>query len=215
MFTHEDYIHGVYEAAKVMVAGYPEKLAAIENIKLVYGLGSHAGARGVTWYGRWNKGKESCPAVEICAFGQENWTQVAGTTIHELGHVIAGYGEGHGKAWKEACELLGLRNPKAAGMRYLVSAFEPKLRALVTSLPKPEDGSPLAVANALGVVPRQKPCGAAIGVRGGKSRGVGSGSRYIKCTCPDCGYSVRVTGMWLAKGNPICPLDMKGMEPNA
>lgn len=223
MFTHEDYIHGVYEAARKMVSGYPDKLAAIDNIKLVYGLGSMKGARGVTYYQGWkggpastSKGKagnpstipyDSCPAVEICAFGQSDWTQVAGTTIHELGHVIAGYTAGHGHEWKEACELLGLRKPKAAGMKYHVASFDPKLRALITALPKPQDGSPIGVMSALGIPMPIKPkaCGAAIGVKGGKSRGVGSGSRLVKCSCGTCGYTVRTTGKWLAIAKPTCP----------
>ena len=51
-------------------------------------------------------------------------------------------------------------------------------------------------------------------MRGGKSRGTGSGSRMIKCTCTTCGYAVRTTGKWLLICAPICPMDGHGpMEP--
>lgn len=33
------------------------------------------------------------------------------------------------------------------------------------------------------------------------------GTRMIKAYCPVCGYTVRLTGKWLAQGLPICPTD--------
>jgi len=33
------------------------------------------------------------------------------------------------------------------------------------------------------------------------------GTRMIKASCPACGYTVRLTGKWLAQGLPICPTD--------
>ena len=41
-------------------------------------------------------------------------------------------------------------------------------------------------------------------------------SRYLKCTCAECGYTVRVTRKWLEVGAPQCPehgdLIPEGME---
>lgn len=205
MYTHETYINDIVKAAKTMVANDPAKLKAIEQIKVVYGLGSK-GLRGVTYYEGWQgKDKSPMPVIEVCAFGQENWTQVAGTTIHELGHVIAGYGSGHGPEWKKACEGLGLRNPMAAGHKYLMSGFDPKLRSLIIALPTPQDGSPKSVAGMLGIPIKPKACTMGVGTKGGKSRGTGSGSRLVKCQCDKCGYNVRTTGKWLAIAIPSCP----------
>src|SRR5205823_1690690 len=64
--------------------------------KLVYGAGDGR-YRGVCHYRAWaNRG---CPAevVEIAAAGEESLVQVAGTTLHELGHGVAA-GE-RGTAW--------------------------------------------------------------------------------------------------------------------
>jgi hypothetical protein len=33
------------------------------------------------------------------------------------------------------------------------------------------------------------------------------GTRMIKASCPVCGYTVRLTGKWLAQGLPSCPTD--------
>jgi hypothetical protein len=228
--SHESYINAVVEAAKAMVTIRNEdgsltddsaaKLAKINATKVVYGQGM-PGALGVTYYNKWNPTRKDfigpvmpAPVVEVCAQHQSNWTQVAHTVIHELGHVLAGYGHGHDKVFKEACEELGLRAAKAVANRDTsnLSGFHPKLRAAITSLPLPTDGTPIQVANRLGVIPSPKPCGAGIGTKGGKSRGVGSGSRLVKCQCPTCGYTVRTTAKWIAAGYPICPTDNISME---
>ena len=208
-WSHEDYINAVYEAAKAMVKDDAEKLAALSKIKLVYGVGN-GGTRGVTYYALWSDPKanngDTIPLVEICATGQSNWTQVAGTVIHELAHVLVGYGHGHDKEWKQACDTLGLINAKAAGHNYKLAGFKPVIRNKIASLPLPQDGNPATVMNNLGISPAKlKPCAMGIGTRGGKSRGIGSGSRLVKCTCGKCGYTVRTTGKWLAIGNPKCP----------
>lgn len=209
--THETYIQAVVEAAKTMVANDPASLKKLANVKICYGLGQ-PGLRGVTYYNKWTKDNAPADLIEVCAFGQSSWIQVAGTTIHELAHVLAGYGAGHDKEWKAACEQLGLRTAKAAGTNYVNAMFESRLRALLIAIPLPTDGSPQSVANALGIVPRAKPCSAGVGTRGGTSRGVGSGSRLIKCQCEKCGYTVRTTQKWIGIGLPICPTDNQPMK---
>ena len=52
------------------------------------------GLRGVTIYSRWANGHgphDPDPFVEICAAGEESIVQLAGTTIHELAHVVLGH----------------------------------------------------------------------------------------------------------------------------
>ena len=168
MVTHEQFIQSV--ACIVAARLGPTERAKVETIKLVYGAG-HGGIRGVTYYSRWKAGAETVPFVEVSAFGQEHWVQVAGTTIHELAHVLAGWNAGHGPIWKEACERLGLRKAKAAGHSYRLSSFAPDIREAIAALPRPSEGEPVAALSfGLGLVP-MKECPAGIGTRGGKSRG--------------------------------------------
>lgn len=188
--THESYVNAI---AGLAIARLPEgdSRNALTAIKLVYGAGEK-GVRGITYYNRWNKGTEVVPFVEICAFGQESWVQVAGTTVHELGHVLAGFGAGHGKQWKDACDVLGLRRVKAAGTAYRLAMFAPDLREAIVRLPRPTEGQPVAaITGANGVPISFRPCPAGIGTRGGVSRGTGSGSRLRLWQC-DCGCKARV-----------------------
>jgi hypothetical protein len=188
--------------------------ALIENIKLAYGTGP-SGARGVTYYRAWQNGQEEpAPFVELCAFGEQDWVQLAGTTVHELGHVLAGFGAGHGKGWKDAAGRCGLRRALAAGQSYSLAAFAPDLRFAICELEKPADGEPNRKAPSLiGLGLKPRPCGAGIGTRGGKSKGPGSGSRLNKVCCETCGYTARVSRKWLEVGAPHCPDHGAMVEP--
>lgn len=189
--SHESYIHRVRDIVSTRVSG--DVRDKILNAKLVYGCGSVPGARGVTYFGRWKNGhEEPIDIAEVCAFGEENPVQIAGTTIHELAHIVAGLKAGHGKEWKDACKVLGLRRAHAAGQYYLPAAFDHDFRMQWAIMPHPEDGKPHGSHVGPGIAIRPRPCSAGIGTRGGKSRGVGSGSRLRKWNCP-CGIIVRVS----------------------
>lgn len=190
--THESFVNAI---AALAISRLPEGDGrnSLAQIKLVYGAGE-SGVRGITYYNRWNRSgsNEAVPFVEICAFGQESWVQVAGTTLHELGHVLAGFGAGHGNGWKAACETLGLRRCKAAGTAYRLAMFAPDLREAIVALPRPTEGQPVArLTGPNGTPIALRPCPAGIGTRGGKSRGTGSGSRLRLWQC-DCGCKARV-----------------------
>lgn len=198
MFTHEQFVQRVADIACSKLSS--TDAATCKNIKLAYGAGPD-GVRGVTYYNRWGKADAKAPFVAINALHQISLVQLAGTTIHELGHVLAGWEAGHGPDWKAACEKLGLRKIKAAGTNYMWSMFDKDIRAAIATMPKPDDGEPVDLY-AIGL-PNQKtgtrmaapkPCTAAIGVRGGKSRGVGSGSRLrlFVCECVPSPIKVRV-----------------------
>lgn len=197
MFTHEQYIQRVARIAGGRKALTEAQRATVQNIKLAYGAGQ-AGLRGVTYYDQWGKPDGKAPFVEVCAFGQESIVQLAGTTIHELGHVLAGWGAGHGPLWLEACACLGLTGIKAAGTAYAWECFANDIRARIQRIPTPDDGAPVlqslgpqgGMAGLLGGH-GPKPCGAGIGTRGGKSRGVGSGSRLRLWEC-ECEPPVKV-----------------------
>jgi hypothetical protein len=190
-FTHEQFIHAVREIAVQRLTA--QEREAVLDAKLVYGAGSQH-TRGVTYYGCWKNGHDHSFA-EICAFGEDSTIQVAGTTLHELGHVLAGPGHGHGEGWKDACRKLGLLFVRAGGTRYSLACFAPEIRRAIAALPKPTDGRPQPfgglLPNGAPLQIKLRPCGAGVGVKGGKSRGAGSGSRLRKFTC-DCGVIARV-----------------------
>lgn len=200
MRTHEDYIRDVAAFVVMHADLNPTEQDTLAGIKLVYGSGP-SGTRGITFFGRWKAGETERPFVEISAFGQSSIVQLTGTTIHELGHVLAGWGAGHGKEWHGACERLGLIGVKAAGTDYTWANFSPWVATYAMAIEPPDDGEPVkAIIGQLpfGLRPggsmaglfKLKGCSAGIGTRGGKSRGVGSGSRLRLWQC-SCGCKVR------------------------
>lgn len=195
--THEQYVADVRTAAVAWATARGTidgaEAQRLMAAKLVYGIGDGR-YRGVCHFQAWANGIGPVEVVEIAATGEESLVQVAGTTIHELAHVLAGPGAGHGAEWKRACERLGLRRAMAAGQRYLLASIAPEIRAEVARLVEGlVDGHPafLAALSPVRVAPAPKPCPAGVGARGGKSRGKGSGSRLRLWIC-ECDKPVRV-----------------------
>lgn len=214
--THESYIAAIAAIVRARLDS-DEDRAKLDAIKLAYGQGP-LGVRGVTYYRRWKAGAGDCddcethPFVEICAGAESSPLQVACTTIHEIGHVLAGYEAAHGPEWKAACARAGLRRALAAGQSYCPAALAPDVRMALFdgTIPFPTDGAPVDLLSGMlgrgGRPVKVKPCGFGVGARGGKSRGAGSGSRLIKVSCVDCGYVARVSAKWLdSVGEPLCP----------
>lgn len=194
--THEQFVHAVRAAAVALASGRGDidaaEAARLLACKLVYGIGTGT-YRGVCHYGAWQNGAGAVEVVEVAATGEESLVQVAGTTVHELGHVLAGWQAGHGPAWKRACERLGLRRA-TVGQAYCLAALAAPLRGEIARLIAGlVDGRPafLAAISPVRVSPTAKPCPAGIGVRGGTSRGAGSGSRLRLWVC-GCAKPVKV-----------------------
>ena len=163
-----------------------EQCAKLRAAKLLYGLGDGS-YRGVCVYEAWENGAKH-DVIEIAARAQESYVQLVGTLVHELGHVLAGHGAGHGAEWKIAARGLGfVKRPAAAGQHYSLSLFPQDFRFAVHELARTiGDGHPTFGRAAAGFVVRMpRPCSAGIGTRGGKSRGKGSGSRLrlYECEC--------------------------------
>lgn len=201
--THESFVHAVRALALEFAAHAsdhgvePLTQAGFERAagaKLVYGRGM-TGLRGITQFQAWkHEHPDHHELIEICALGEESWVQLAGSTIHELAHAAAGPGAGHGKLWRQACASLGLRRIKAAGTVYNLANFAPWVRERLWLLPKPADGNPnntLQFGTQL-LTFKQRPCSHGVGSRGGKSRGIGSGSRLRKYIC-DHGQIIRAS----------------------
>lgn len=198
---HERFLHAITTiVAERLTEEEREKLS---HTKLLYGVGTGT-AYGVTYFNRWENGRRG-ELIEICASAETGPIQLAETLVHELGHVVAGYEAAHGREWKLACERLGLRLAKAVGATATLAIFTPDVREKLAAIPTPGDGTPLGRVN-VEIRPR-KPgrCTTTIGVKGGTSRGKGSGSRLLKVECNSCGCNVRMTRKWIdSSGLPTC-----------
>jgi hypothetical protein len=207
---HEEFIQGVRQLVCQARHLDTEVSSKVLNSKLTYGLGD-PGTRGVTYFSAWQCGEKHVDFIGINATSEESVVQLAGTTIHELAHVVAGPSAGHGIAWKESCKLLGLMQAEAAGQAYIPEHFDMDLWERIKAFGQPQDGNP--AFSKVGGLPfvglptaKPKPCPLGIGTRGGQSRGVGSGSRMrlyhcqceppvkvrhagddLACTCKHCG----------------------------
>ena len=193
--THEAFVQAVRSVVVDRISD-AEARERLLGVKLVYG-GGRGDVRGICYYSAWENGSRH-DFVEIAATGEESHVQLAGTTIHELAHTLAGPGSGHGPQWKAACAELGLRVAQAAGQGYAPAHFDASIWTRIEALPHPSDGRPTFAGAAAGpaIARRPKPCPLGIGTRGGRSRGVGSGSRLRLwvCGCADGtpGRKVRV-----------------------
>jgi len=192
--THEAFVHAVRAIAVDRIAEHEtrERLLAA---KLAYGTGDGR-YRGICYYRSWRNGTEH-DLIEVAATGEESPVQLAGTTIHETAHVLAGPGAGHGAAWRTACRALGLSHAEAAGQAYAPEHFAPEIWPAIAAVPVPTDGVPAFPSRrgrptvGLPVAPTARPCPLGIGTRGGRSRGAGSGSRLRLWMC-ECSVKVRV-----------------------
>jgi hypothetical protein len=230
--SHESFLHHVraLAVARVPEEGTRTRLLAT---KLVYGIGR--GYRGICRPLAWHDG-DAHDLVEIAASGEESVVQLAGTTVHETAHVLAGSSAGHGATWKRACRVLGLTRALAEGQLYTASDFDAPLWALISSLSPPNDGVPTfspagirsgvhaavtrrtsparALTAALSLTTSARPCPAGMGVRGGRSRGHGSGSRLRLWVCAcDPPVKVRVASDTFAAHCDGCAAAFKRAQP--
>jgi hypothetical protein len=189
--THEEFIHAVRDVVTPRVVDGAAR-QRLQAAKLVYG-GGHQEIRGLTYFGAWSQHHDF---LEIAAVTEESFVQLAGTTIHELAHCLAGPAAGHGTDWKAACALLGLEHAQAGGQAYCPDHFAPSVWSAIEALPHPSDGKPTFRGRGGAATPKARPCPLGIGTRGGRSRGTGSGSRLRLwvCGCPEGtpGRKVRV-----------------------
>jgi hypothetical protein len=143
----------------------------------------------------WPKRAASCGAIGECwatsASSDEHaeifispqlteGARILDVLAHEFTHATLGPGAGHGKAFKQCALAIGLQGP----MRSTTAG--PEFVAWTETLIKSIGPYP---AGFLTDHPKQ-------------------GTRLLKCQCPGCGYTARVTRRWVfGAGPPICPTD--------
>lgn len=114
--------------------------------------------------------------------------RIAGILAHELVHVAAGQEAKHGPQFKEIALAIGLEGPMRATKEgeLFKERFQP-----ILEVHGPFPGG---------------------GITGQDSRPRQT-TRMIKCTCQECGYTVRTTRKWIDEaGPPICPTHAEAME---
>jgi hypothetical protein len=121
---------------------------------------------------------------------------VLAVLTHELLHASLPFGVGHGPEFKRYLKPLGLEGPATA------------TTASYDTLLYYSDLSHYAALGKLGAVPWGK---LKFGSGLVSDRPKKQGTRMLKCACPICGYTVRLTQKWLDKGAPICPTDHVAM----
>lgn len=189
--TREAWLRRAVEAlrAKFSTHGY----ALPPSVHVSVGFPSRGALRGnrSTTIGQcWNGSASADGAPHIFISPLHDGPVAAlGTLMHELTHAAVGTEAGHGAKFVRACNALGLTCDK------------PKSRK-----PGVELLHELERLNAeLGVFPH-----AALDAR--KLPKV-SGTRLVKVACAECGYTARVTRVWLdGPGAPMCPADRMQME---
>lgn len=118
--------------------------------------------------------------------------------LHELIHATDDNQSGHRGAFAEAATRLGLEGPMTATTASVDLAAS--FMCLAATLGHYPHGALNAKLADVGQDPTPVP---------GKPK-VHSGpraqtNRYVRVQCAHCGYSVRTTRSWLARGNPRCP----------
>ena len=202
--THEDYLAAI---ATAVCEQSPATAAALGAVQLAFGAGPRRRTVGGL-HRVWSVGTahEALPLVEIAGIGALTPAETCHVVLHELAHVLAP-GYGHGRVWRYAARQVGLSKPRArpdAGELGDWGAIAPALRVKLQAIPEPTEPARADFTEEWD----RLPCGMGYGSRGGTSRGAGSGSRYLKAVCqvPGCGYQVRVTRKWLARGAPRCAI---------
>ena len=112
--------------------------------------------------------------------------KIAGVLAHEMVHAAVGTEAGHGPLFRRVALKIGLCGKMTATEES--EAFKTSVALLIESL----GPYPHAKINAS---ERKK-----------------QGTRMLKATCAECGYTVRLTRRWLDVGAPICPVDDIPME---
>jgi hypothetical protein len=152
------------------------------NIRMACSLTSGRGAKNKAIGLCWNDSASADNTFEIMISPTiADSSRVIDILIHEVCHAVVGLKAGHGSAFKRCAQSVGLTGKMTA-----TTASE-GLKATIEQWVSDLGNYPHAVLQ---------------GENSGKPK---QGTRMLKATCADCGYTVRLSAKWAALGSPICP----------
>lgn len=128
---------------------------------------------------------------------QADSARIADILLHEMIHTMT-YRHGHRGGFFWLCKGVGLEGPMTS------TKASPQLRERITN----------DVVKVLGKYPH---AGVKLAGRFAPRGQRGVGSRSIKCECPQCGCTIRMTRLWIGKaldnqGEVSCPVCVSNME---
>jgi hypothetical protein len=159
-----------------------------DNIRVTCGFPSHAALNGnkrQTIGQCWSSSASRDKHFEIMVSPViDDLTVVAATLAHELVHAAVGLEHGHKGQFRKVALAIGLQGRMTA--TEAGDAFKRHLTEIVAAIgPYPHARLD---ANAQSSGPKKQ------------------ASRLLKCECEECGYTVRITRVWIEKvGLPCCP----------
>ena len=106
--------------------------------------------------------------------------KVLGVLVHEIVHACVGLAAGHRGSFKKLATAVGLEGKMTATSES--DALKARLKI---------------ISEKLGTYPHA----ALVGGSNGRKK---EGTRLLKISCPDCGYTARVANKWLEVGLPTC-----------
>jgi hypothetical protein len=122
--------------------------------------------------------------------------EIAQVLAHELVHCAVGMKAGHGPLFRRAALAIGLLGPMRStsagkGFRELLGPILEEVGEI------PHAELKFRAGRAYTDAPKKQ------------------AARMMKAECPVCGYTVRVSRMWLSMGAPLCPLDRLALKAEA
>lgn len=165
-----------------------------ENILVTIQSKGRRNALGWFWRNRWKQDKDTVRHEINLSAEYLKEHNMGETLLHELAHAenhalgiddTDKSGRRHNKKFKSMAERLGLTVEKSKSLGFAFTDLGPEAAAFLETIRFNRSVFELC--------------------RITEAKGNKQGTRLLKCECPECGYTVRVTQKWLDIGNPICP----------
>lgn len=167
-----------------------------ENILVTVQSKGRRNAIGWFWQSRWKTAQDKKNFRHEINLSAEWLTDhdMGETLIHELAHAenhaleiqdTDKTGRRHNKHFKSMAERLGLVVEKSKSLGFAFTDLGPEAKSFLAKINFNRTVFELC--------------------RVAQTKGSKQTTRLLKCECPECGYTVRVTQKWLDVGAPLCP----------